>query len=103
MPGRRLRGVRSVRLAELGVGQTTTGLSLPFLRTAGRSLSRLDRVAQLPPRVKSSGQGMNALDTPSSKEQRHPGATGFTWSRAVEDDLSISRDLLGTALDLVRG
>ena len=63
---------------------------------------RLDRKTRVPPCLKPSSQGPDAWDAPAPQEERHPGAASLIGSRAVEDHITISRNLLRTSLEFIR-
>jgi hypothetical protein len=63
---------------------------------------RFDRKTCVPPCLKPSSQGPDAWDAPAPQQERHPGAASLIGSRAVEDHITVARDLLRTSLQLIR-
>ena len=54
----------------------------------------LDRQPRFDPGVEASLEWPHAVDPVSFQQERHTGARGFVGSGAVEDDVSVARDLL---------
>src|ERR687891_2349348 len=72
------------------------------LRIGLLPVGRFDRKPRVPPCLKPSSQGPDALDAPAPQEERHPGAASLIGSRAVEDHITVARDLLRTSLEFIR-
>src|SRR5262249_58799565 len=54
------------------------------------------------PGVEATGERPHPLDAATSEEQRHPGARGLVGSGAIERDVTLTRDLLVSELQLFR-
>ena len=63
-------------------------------------LDGFDRISVFEPGAETASQGTNPVDAATLQHQRHPGAGGFVGSGAVEDDLSLSGNLVMAGLDL---
>jgi hypothetical protein len=44
------------------------------------------------PGVKAAGKRTDTRNAPLPQTYRHPGARGFVWSRAINDDLAVTRN-----------
>ena len=42
------------------------------------------------PGVKAAGKRADTSNSPLPQTYRHPGARGFVWSRAINDDLAVT-------------
>lgn len=71
----------------------TGDFDLDQLRFAERELAFF-------PGVEASGQRAHPLDPPFLQLQRHPGASRFVRSSAVEDHIDVARDLRMLGFDL---
>jgi len=63
----------------------------------------VDREALLTPTVKPAGERSDPRDATPPEKQRHTGARGFIGSGAVQDDISVARDLMVALLQLLHG
>ena len=77
------------------------GSDLGFFGRFGRDRESFRFEARGDPGVESPGERAHIDDAVLFEQERHPGARGFVWSGAVEDDLAISRNIGLALLDLV--
>src|SRR5262245_9138565 len=77
------------------------GSDIPASTGRRRQIQRRQRVTEVTPAIVAAGERPHTLDAATSEEQRHPGARGFVGSGAIEHDLSLTRNLVVPALQLL--